>query len=84
MLKSENLAGLADYEIARTFLDVYSKLEVDDIIENITIDAYTKTESDGKYAVISHNHTLASLTEKSYNSLSDKPDLSIYEVKSAK
>lgn len=84
MLKSENLAGLTDYQIARSFLDVYSKLEVDDIIENITIDAYTKTESDAKYAVISHNHTLASLTEKSYNSLTDKPDFSIYEVKSAK
>lgn len=84
MLKSENLEGLWDYAIARAFLQVDSSSEVDAKIAGVTIDAYTKSESDAKYSVTTHNHTLASLTEKSYNSLTDKPDFSIYEVKSAK
>jgi hypothetical protein len=40
---------------------------------------YTKIEVDSKLANksnITHNHSLANLSEKSYNSLTDKPDLS--------
>lgn len=32
-----------------------------------------KTYFDGLYALVGHNHNLASLSEKSYNSLTDKP-----------
>lgn len=36
---------------------------------------YIKTKLDLVYAAINHNHTLSSLSEKSYNSLSDKPTI---------
>lgn len=36
---------------------------------------YIKAKLDLVYAAINHNHTLASLSEKSYNSLSDKPTI---------
>ena len=37
------------------------------------IKATLKTYFDGLYALVGHNHNLASLSEKSYNSLTDKP-----------
>lgn len=36
---------------------------------------YIKGKLDNVYAAINHNHTLSSLSEKSYNSLNDKPSI---------
>ena len=41
---------------------------------------YIKAKLDNVYAALNHNHTLASLSEKSYNSLSDKPTIPAAQV----
>ena len=41
---------------------------------------YIKAKLDLVYAAINHNHTLASLSEKSYNNLSDKPTIPAAQV----
>lgn len=49
-----------------------------DKVDNLTIEvANEKLQvKSGVFALSSHNHNLADLSEKSYNSLTDKPDLS--------
>jgi len=92
MLKSENLEGLSDYAAARGFLGVYATEEVDlafaslsDIYSVINHDhawvyAPVLHNHDTLYAAIGHNHTLDSLSEKSYESLTHKPDLSVFQT----
>jgi len=46
--------------------------------QNLSV--YSKTETDNKYALINHNHNLADLSEKSYNSLTDRPNLAVYSL----
>lgn len=41
---------------------------------------YTLTSSMVGYSLTSHNHSLSSLSEKSYNSLADLPDLGVYSL----
>jgi hypothetical protein len=76
---AENLNDLADKATARTNLDVYGKSESYNKTET-----YSQTEANtllsGK-SDTSHNHTLAGLSEKSYASLTDKPDLTVYAAK---
>lgn len=49
--------------------------------EDLPIFGDIVTHNANEFSVSNHNHSLANLTEKSYNSLTDKPNLSVFQPK---
>jgi hypothetical protein len=64
------LTGLSDDDHAQYHTDARGDLRY-----YTKANVYTKTEADNAFASLTHNHALSGLSEKSYNSLTDKPNL---------
>ena len=66
-----NTASVTETVTDNTLLYIIGKFKANALV----LYNYIKAKLDLVYAAINHNHTLSSLSEKSYNSLSDKPSI---------
>ena len=71
-----NTATVTETVTDNTLLYIIGKFKANALV----LYNYIKTKLDLVYATINHNHNLADLSEKSYNSLSDKPTIPAAQV----